>query len=865
MTGNSKRTVMEQHQVLRFATYNLHGFRQGSGYLGNLCCNSDVILIQEHWLASFDLHKLDSECDNMVCYSSSAMDNAISQAPLRGRPFGGVAAYVKHELAPCIRLIIAADRYIIIRIGDVLVVNVYLPCGSDESVQECYMECLANIANDISDTEFSHIIIGGDFNLDLSSVHVMKDYLNNFVNNLGTVFVDDKLDPGSHKFTFRVESTGAVSCIDHFAVSHSLYDSVVRVNIEDSGINLSDHCPVSLDMEMSLSVNVQRPEIKRQQQKQQLSFRWDKADLLHYCALTYENLSSIDVPVHLLSTVTGTDDVRHSINKFYNDLVRCLWDSAVPSVPVRKQNFYKFWWDEELNLMKEEAIQSFTTWKNIGKPRSGVEFDNMRFDKLKYKAMIKSKESISANLFSDSLNDALLNKDLTAFWNSWRSKMGKNKVSPIIDGQCDEKNIADRFATVFSSACVPNSETRHAELFEKFKSRFTAYDYTDACTNRISRELLERCCDQLKRGKAAGADGLTVEHIIHAHPILLVLLTLLFNMLYVYGIVPDAFSVGIAIPLVKKMDGDKTKSDNYRCITLSPAISKLFEMVLLQLFDKQLHSDNLQFGFKRKSSCSHAVFTMRTVIERYVRAGSTVTVSVLDISKAFDRVDHYALLQLLLDRHLPSNFIAILYNWLSRSVIHVRWGVALSFPFYIRAGVRQGGVLSPVLFAIYIDVLVSRLRSVNIGCKLLDVYFGCLLYADDIVLLAHSLNGMQLMLDICTNFGVEYDVIFNNSKSGIMRIGPRYNVVCAPLQLAGKCLQFVESIKYLGVHIVANRKFKCTFEEVKLKFFRVFNCIYARSKAANSEIATVELLKYYCLPYITYACEAVSFSKTEFY
>jgi len=94
--------------------------------------------------------------------------------------------------------------------------------------------------------------------------------------------------------------------------------------------------------------------------------------------------------------------------------------------------------------------------------------------------MIKSKESISANLFSDSLNDALndalLNKDLTAFWNTWRSKMGKNKVSPIIDGQCDEKNIADRFATVFSSACVPNSETRHAELFEKFKSRFTAYD-----------------------------------------------------------------------------------------------------------------------------------------------------------------------------------------------------------------------------------------------------------------------------------------------------------------------------------------------------------------------------------------------------
>ena len=81
-----------------------------------------------------------------------------------------------------------------------------------------------------------------------------------------------------------------------------------------------------------------------------------------------------------------------SINSFYADIVQCLWDSSVLDVSRRKQNFYKFWWDEELNLMKEQAIQSFTAWKNIGKPRCGKEFDNMRFDKLKYKALIRSNE-----------------------------------------------------------------------------------------------------------------------------------------------------------------------------------------------------------------------------------------------------------------------------------------------------------------------------------------------------------------------------------------------------------------------------------------------------------------------------------------
>ena len=66
-----------------------------------------------------------------------------------------------------------------------------------------------------------------------------------------------------------------------------------------------------------------------------------------------------------------------------------------------------------------------------------------------------------------------------------------------------------------------------------------------------------------------------------------------------------------------------------------------------------------------------------------------------------------------------------------------------------------------------------------------------------------------------------------------------------------------------GVSIVAWRYLRCSFEHVKLKFFRVFNCIYAKSKAAGSEINTVELFKSYCLPHITYVCEALPFSKTD--
>ena len=96
-------------------------------------------------------------------------------------------------------------------------------------------------------------------------------------------------------------------------------------------------------------------------------------------------------------------------------------------------------------------------------------------------------------------------------------------------------------------------------------------------------------------------------------------LTLLFAVLYKHSMVPDDVGRGVVIPLLKNVDGSKFTTDNYRGITLSPVISKLFETVLLSQFKDQLTSDPLQFGFKPKSSRSHAIFTFKTVVDYYVK------------------------------------------------------------------------------------------------------------------------------------------------------------------------------------------------------------------------------------------------------
>jgi len=83
--------------------------------------------------------------------------------------------------------------------------------------------------------------------------------------------------------------------------------------------------------------------------------------------------------------------------------------------------------------LKEAACQSYRIWAAVGKPRMGKEFDNMRQDKRRYKTAIKTKESNSSEQFSDSLNDALLCKDVNSFWNTWRVKFSKSTNSAVID------------------------------------------------------------------------------------------------------------------------------------------------------------------------------------------------------------------------------------------------------------------------------------------------------------------------------------------------------------------------------------------------------------------------------------------------
>ena len=121
----------------------------------------------------------------------------------------------------------------------------------------------------------------------------------------------------------------------------------------------------------------------------------------------------------------------------------------------------------------------------------------------------------------------------------------------------------------------------------------------------------------------------------------------------------------------------------------------------------------------------------------------------LDASKAFDRVNHVKLFHKLVDRGLPGGIVKILVNWYGKTFSIVKWNACYSRSVPVKSGIRQGGILSPFLFNIYIDSIIAALQHSDLGCHIDDVYIGCLAYADDIILISASVVKLQRILDLC--------------------------------------------------------------------------------------------------------------------
>jgi Reverse transcriptase (RNA-dependent DNA polymerase) len=277
-------------------------------------------------------------------------------------------------------------------------------------------------------------------------------------------------------------------------------------------------------------------------------------------------------------------------------------------------------------------------------------------------------------------------------------------------------------------------------------------------------------------------------------------------------------------------------------------------MCILTVLNQYIVKGDLQFGFTAGKGCQKALLVMSSVTEYFNERDSNVYVAGLDVSKAFDSVNHFGVFVKLMDVNVPVCVLNTLVTWYSKLSACVRWAGVLSQQFDMHSGVREGSVISPLLFSLYINDLIDVLKSEGLGCYLGDIYAGCLLFADDILLLSASLLQLQCMLDACYHYCCYWDLKLNVLKSNVIVFGGGSNIMLPDMLLGAGVLEWVKEVKYLGVYVFDRNGLKVNVDHNCRKFLGASFSILQRF-GYFPETVLCKLILTKCLPILTYGME----------
>ncbi len=196
-------------------------------------------------------------------------------------------------------------------------------------------------------------------------------------------------------------------------------------------------------------------------------------------------------------------------------------------------------------------------------------------------------------------------------------------------------------------------------------------------------------------------------------------------------------------------------SDNYRALTLSSMFGKLLDFIILNKEEHHLNTSDLQFSFKKGSSISLCTSMVQETISYYVHVHGLL----IDASKAFDQVNYCKRFHILINRGFNPMYSRLLLNMYTNQKLRFRRNSEFSELFSVTNDLKQGGVISPMLFCVYIDSLLNELANSDLGCHMGGVFAGAFGYADDLKLLA--LHQMAL---ICETYKQKFDVSFNYTE-----------------------------------------------------------------------------------------------------
>ena len=835
---------------IKVATYNCHGLpRDGKKLLlrpdlVDVITSNQIICLQETWYSKQDLESLNSLVQNYHGFGMATTD--YSQGLINGHPPGGVAIMWHEDMDACVKPIVTNCDWLIgleIELGNkkCVLLNVYMPYYCPDN-RELYVEKLNEILTELNEMEHTCFSVLGDWNANVNSVDLsfgpnMIEFCNE--NNL---IISSKELLEMNSFTF-VSNWGSTSWLDHVVSSCDFHNVINHMRICHE-ITQEDHIPVTFSIN---SDNI--PSLRSDEPPLEKKPKWDKVgdvELEKYRRLCEGSLRSINLENEVITCnnlVCSNAEHRQHIEKVYSEVINSLKISGVNafvSAPSRK-GFITPGWNEYVQEFYSSAKDCFNLWKEHGKPRQGPIFELYKVNRARCKYAIrfvkKSEDVIRRNSLARKFRDCTAKE----FWKEIR-KVNNSKVSlpQTIDNVCGAEGIADLWKKHFQSLFNCLRDTGAINLEYSLNQRT---EYNDYC---IKAHEVTGAIKGLCKNKSCGRDDIYAEHLQYAPQRLAHVLSILFSSMISHGYIPSMMLDVVLVPIIKDKTGKINSKDNYRPIALASIVSKVLESLLLEKMENFLTTAQNQFGFKKKLGTDQCIYVVKEVIDYFKKRNTSVFACFLDASKAFDRVNHKVLFEALLKRGVPGYLVRLLVYWYRNQSMCVRWGQTYSDRFYVTNGVRQGGILSPYLFNVYMDDLSIKLNSKHIGCTIGVEKINHVMYADDLVVLAPSTKGLQELLRVCEDFGTSHSVKFNANKSAIMCFRANIHKYShfPDFTLCGEVVKELSAIKYLG-HFVSNdlsddmdikrqcralyiqgntilRKFHMCTNEVKIKLFQSY-------------------------------------------
>ena len=646
---------------LKLLSWNATGIMSGGSYIGRTLeqLSVDVCGISEHWLYLNDLHFLESIS---ASYKYAAVSDSDLERPSRRKVGkGGVAIFWKRTIDSRVSVLNIDDDHIIgiqfqiSKDNFVYIIQVYLP-SSNHAISHFdeYLLRLHDICSMYKD--MGTLIIMGDINAHINGRNFVKPHdrrstlFSNFLvtHNLIPVNTLDMCTGADSTFvSYSGEDT---SMIDHILVPSEDVDLISECRIlDDDALNVSNHRPVFCCIMcphveptvpvLNINKSIQWRNVKPQQIenfRENLDIKCRNASLDVQCPKTLDNVDSL-----------------------YTNICTIVSECSDIHLPHRSgfKQFLKPYWDETLKEMHKSMRVKRSVWISEGRPRGNGYDSYLQYKEAK--RIFRQYHRKCAQMYLKTQNeeiDRAAEVNSEYFWKLVNKRKNSNSVTNIgseikFDSHTcrDPEEICNQWSYYFGSLYKAADEDSYDSAnYRHVKSRVDTLKRQSIDRNTvpmITDSELKDTINDLSKGKSCGEDHIDNEHIIYSGPVFRKSLICLFNSMLLNSYIPNSMKRGIIITLFK--GGNKRKDDpnNYRAITLTSAILKLFERILYHRIVASMERslNPLQDGFQKNMGCNMTSFLLHESIYYADENKSKLYVCFLDAQKAFDKVWHEGL------------------------------------------------------------------------------------------------------------------------------------------------------------------------------------------------------------------------------